>query len=209
MFFSFCCSLAAFCSVSFMANWTNNGHMALDCCNNIIVFYLDEQFSDIPTCTRIFLFWDSNVWICSLNALFSASSFSFCSLARCSLIRSVTRRNHSHPLVIIIILISLFADDLVARFQMDPNVIMSNQPEYHWTRVCEYILLHLARWNIWCGIIFRMKSVLLSSVKREGNGRLFWHKWVWGLVSVSSWVRVDCYSVTLWSCWKLWYFHWL
>lgn len=144
MCFSFCCSLAASCSVSFMANWTNNDRTTLDCGNNI-VFYLNEQFSDVPTCTRIFLFWDSSAWTRSLSALFSASSFSFCSLARCILIRSVTRRNHSHPLVRFI-WISMFADDLVARFQMEPNAIMSNQAECHWTGLCEVILQPLM-WN--------------------------------------------------------------
>lgn len=37
----------------------------------------------------------------------------------------------------------MFADDSVTRFQMDPNVIMSNQPECYWEGQCEFIILPL------------------------------------------------------------------
>lgn len=58
-----------------------------------------KLFSEIPTWTRRFFFSDSKVRTLSFIALFSASSLSFCSLARCSFIISIKRQNHSHEYV--------------------------------------------------------------------------------------------------------------
>lgn len=61
-----------------------------------IIFIWIKLFSKIPTWTRRFFFSDSEVRTRSLRALFSASSLSFCSLARCSFIISMKRQSHSH-----------------------------------------------------------------------------------------------------------------